>query len=449
MEQNRAFCPRSVGTVARGLLAALACLLLCFLAVEAGDQGATASFWISSEKAEAGSSGSAGVPIMRLAQTQTQTDNTPPGAVRDMVLVGTSSATHPRGFFIPAHFSLDETAIGLINDRFHLAIVGRDSDYFGIDPDVVILLTGPAVMYSNSMGRADEWETIDSNDDWFLHSSSEMSPDTRIPLSGYPHLFYMNIGAPGWREFVISKYGDVVLANPAVEGVFVDGVPTPEEYASQLGAAFPQYDASAYQETALQFIREIKNAAEGKLVILNSELFRPFTVEADGASAEGFVHFGGRTNDEHLSKSRWLENIEMIADRAFDGHYLLVGSGSLEATLPSMVEYCYASFLLGYNENAHCYFYWHSNAEGGYSTINWFTLWGFDIGEPQGHYSESGGVYKRDFSNGAVIVNPSDYGEPITVSLDGLYLDSAGNLITSVSLPNKTGAVLRKSLWPS
>ncbi|KPJ61457.1 MAG: hypothetical protein AMJ46_01875 [Latescibacteria bacterium DG_63] len=379
---------------------------------------------------------------LRIAQTLT--DDIPPAVVRDLASTPVDVRTYPRGFFIPAYFTLDQTATQILNERFHLIIVGRNSDYLGIDPDKTTVMAGPALLFSNSRGRQDEWNEIDAHEDWFFHSSSEMSPETRIPLSGYPHLFYMNVGSEGWRGFVVSKYGEVVTNNPAVKGVFVDGILAPSEYAAELGTAFPNYDSSTYQAKILEFIAGIRNGVEGKLVILNSELFKPFTLAADGGLAEGFVHFGGRRNDEHISKTRWLENIETIADRDFDDKYLLVGSGSLETTLPSMLEYCYASFLIGYSANARCYFYWHSNAEGGYSTINWFPLWELDIGEPRGSYFESDGIYKRDFSEGVVLVNPNDIGEPITVSLDETYVDSSGNTVTSMTLPNKSGAVLRK-----
>jgi len=313
----------------------------------------------------------------------------------------------------------------------------------------MIVLTGPAMLYSNSMSNPDEWNAINAHEDWFLHSTPIMSPETRIPLPGpYPHLFYMNVGSQGWRDFVVLKYAELAANSPTAKGVFTDQVPIPTEYVIQLGAAFPSYDAVTYEIAALQLIAEIKNVVGDKLVISNTELYKSLTLAGDGGMMEGFVHFGGRRNDENISKYLWLEDIETIADPDFHGKYLLVGSGSLESTLPAMLEYCYASFLIGYNPSAHCYFYWHSNAEGGYSTMNWSPLWELSIGEPTGNRFESGGIYRRDFSDGLVLVNPNDAGEPTTIPLNGTYLDSDGNLVTSVTLPVKSGVVLKKRAWP-
>lgn len=379
--------------------------------------------------------------------TQLPPDETPPAPVGDLGRPHLNAPTYPRGFFIPAYFEIDDSATNTLNQNFDLVIVGRQSNYSGLSREKTLVVAGPALLYSNSMASPDEWNVIDSHEEWFLHSSPEPSPQTRIPLSDlYPHLFFMNIGAEGWRDFVVSRYSDVATGGPLIDGVFVDEVLGPAGYVSLLGSAYPSYDATSYSALALQLIYAVKDAVNGKLVILNTELSKAFTLAADGGMAEGFVHFGGRRNDEHISKNRWLQNIATINDRDFDGKYLLIGSGSLEVTLPSMLEYCYASYLIGYNRHAHCYFYWHSNAEGGYATINWFPVWEMQIGEPTGDYFESAGLFWRNFTAGLAVANPNDSGDPITVNLGDLYLDSSGNSVSSLTLSNKTGAVLKR-VW--
>jgi len=377
-----------------------------------------------------------------------QLDVTAPSPVRDLLTESTGTY-QARGFFIPAYFDIDASRAAQINEKFDLVIQSRGSNYSDIDTSKIILLIGPSVLYSNSLGDANEWALVDANEDWFLHSSPDMSPQTRIPLPDpFQHLFYMNVGSAGWRDFVVSKNAEAAALNPGTKGVFVDGPPPATEYLAQVGIAFPNFDAASYEAAALEFVRMIKTAVPHKLVILNTELAKPFTLAGDGGMAEGFVHFGGRTNGVVLTRAQWLSDVELIADRDFDGKYLLIGSGSLESTLPSMVEYCYASYLVGYNTRAHCFFYWHSNAEGGYGAINWFTLWELAIGEPIGDYFEADGLFRRDFTGGIVLVNPNDAGAAKTVRLNGTYLDSAGKVVTSVTLSNKTGAVLKKQAWP-
>jgi hypothetical protein len=335
-----------------------------------------------------------------------------------------------------------------LNQRFDVIIVGVKANQYLIEQEKTAIVAGPAMIYSNSVAIPEDWNVINAHEDWFLHSSPELTPQTRIPFSDrYPYLFYMDVGSQGWRDFVLGEYAAALDMSPTLDGIFLDGVPMPSEYQSLLGSAFPSYDDAGYQSAALEFIYAVKDVAAGKSLVVNSELSKAFTLAADGGSCEGFVHFGGRRNDEQLTKNRWLEYLGLIGDRDLDGRFLLVGSGSLDSTQASMVEYCYASFLLGYNQHARCYFYWHSNADGGYSKINWFPVWDMNIGEPAGDYFESDGVYRRNFTGGTVIVNPNDSGLPITVNLGTTYVDATGSIVTSVTLSNKTGVVLRDYPW--
>ncbi len=387
------------------------------------------------------------LPVLPIL-AQSTPDGIPPAPVRDLRAGGAADPTYTRGFFIPTHFSITDSVAGVLNQRFGVIIVGVDANQSLIDPTKTALTAGPAMIYSNSVAMPDDWAVINSHEDWFLHSTPIPSPQTRIPLSGpYPYLFYMDVGSQGWRDFVVGKYVAALAANPAADGVFLDGVMLPTEYESLLGPAYPSYDAEAYQSAALEFIYAVKDAAGGKSVVVNSELSKAFTLAADGGSCEGFVHFGGQRNDEQIAKNQWLRHLAVIGDRDLDDRFLLIGSGSADSTLTSMVEYCYASFLLGYNEHARSSFYWHSNADGGYSRLNWFPVWEMDVGEPAGGFYESDGVYRRDFSDGMVLANPSDSGSPVTVNLGAVYTDSSGSTVSILTLPNKSGAVLKKVSW--
>jgi len=374
-------------------------------------------------------------------------DAVSPAAVRDLRVIGAGGAAYPRGFFIQTHFTITDSVAAALNRNFDVMIVGPEANLSLLDPLTTTLVAGPAMLYSNSLAYPDDWTVINSHEDWFLHSSPDASPQSRIPLSGsYTYQFYMNVGSQGWRDFVVGKYA-ALSTIPAADGLFVDGVMLPSEYASLLGSAYPSYDAAAYESEALDFIYAVKDVAASKLVLVNSELSKAFTLAADGATCEGFVHFGGQHNDTQITRNQWLRHLGLIGDRDLDGKILLVGSGSADSTLASMVEYCYASFLLGYNAQAYCCFYWYTTGDHDVVTMNWFPVWEMDVGEPSGDFYETNGVFRRDFSNGTVLVNPNDSGSPVAVSLGGVYVDSSGNALSTVTLPIKTGAVLKKSSW--
>ena len=375
-------------------------------------------------------------------------DGIPPAAVRDLRVNGVGDVTYARGFFIPTHFSITDSVAGILNQKFDVMIIGTEANQSLLDPLRTSLVAGPSMLYSNSLAYPDDWAVIDSHEDWFLHSSQEASPQTRIPLSGpYYYQFYMNVGSQGWRDFVVGKYAAVSSMSPTADGVFVDGVAMPSEYETLLGSAYPSYDASGYESEALDFIYAVKDAAAGKLVLVNSELSKAFTLAADGGLCEGFVHFGGQNNDTQITRNQWLRHLALIGDRDLDGSILLVGSGSADSTLASVVEYCYASFLLGYNPHAYCCFYWYTTGNHEDVRINWFPVWEMDIGEPTGSFYEADGVYRRDFTRGTVIANPNDSGSPIAVNLGAVYTDSSGNNVSTVTLPSKSGVVLKKNSW--
>jgi hypothetical protein len=352
-----------------------------------------------------------------------------------------------RGFFIPAYFDIDQSKTDEINQKFDLAIVGSTSNYTGIDSEKILLMAGQAPLEANSWGNQDEWSEVNSHEDWFLH---DPNTGARLFNPGYPHLYYMDLDSDGWTSYVISKYQERVQNHPSIDGVFVDEIYESLAYVSLLGPgkAEPGYTAEQYQQLITNITSEIKQTVgASRLVILNSDLFKPFTTDMDGGLDEGFVHFGGWENSRHATLSQWLNDVNQILDVDFNGKYILVGSGSLEETLPEMVEYCYASFLIGYNTNSHAYFYWHSNAEGGYGTLYWNNMWDMDIGEPTGSYYAEDGLYKRNFTNGLVVVNPND-DNSITADLGGTYRrlnnvdGTLGDPLTQVTLPIKEAAVL-------
>lgn len=77
----------------------------------------------------------------------------------------------------------------------------------------------------------------------------------------------------------------------------------------------------------------------------------------------------------------------------------------------------------------------------------WRDEYGWDLGTPLGSYTEiARGVFRRDFEQGATIVNANPRGSsPVVIELDSVYTAEMGNRVTRVSLSGVTGTILRKS----
>ena len=58
--------------------------------------------------------------------------------------------------------------------------------------------------------------------------------------------------------------------------------------------------------------------------------------------------------------------------------------------------------------------------------------------------AQVGGAWRRDFSGGVAVVNPSA-SATVTLPLGGSYLDPSGSVVTSVLLPPHTGLTLRRA----
>jgi hypothetical protein len=68
--------------------------------------------------------------------------------------------------------------------------------------------------------------------------------------------------------------------------------------------------------------------------------------------------------------------------------------------------------------------------------------WRVELGRPRGAPSQSRPVWRREFTNGIVLVNPSS-SATVSVPLGAPYLQPNGSVVTSVLLGPHTGLTLR------
>jgi hypothetical protein len=107
-----------------------------------------------------------------------------------------------------------------------------------------------------------------------------------------------------------------------------------------------------------------------------------------------------------------------------------------EATSDSALEYGLAAYLLTTTGIDYI-----GNTPGA-EIDDWWPGYSIDLGEPLGPRTVSGGVFRRDFANGRVLVNQPGAGQ-VTVQLGGTFLRVNGQSVTSVTLGAAQGAVLR------
>jgi hypothetical protein len=157
------------------------------------------------------------------------------------------------------------------------------------------------------------------------------------------------------------------------------------------------------------------------------------------AMSEVFVREPGAAVNFYRNEVTWKKDVDMVADAVARGNRIVVTTKvwttATAAQIDAWHRYAFATFLLGYAPGK-AFFTFRSDHELSTPSAYWDT----NIGVPSGAYSKVGNVYRRTFSNGLVLVNPTT--SSATVSLSGSYTTLSGNVVTSVTLPPHTGQVL-------
>jgi hypothetical protein len=208
----------------------------------------------------------------------------------------------------------------------------------------------------------------------------------------------------------------------------------------------------AWQEAQLGFLRyvaprvKVPLVANVEPVVLNptSDGFNPeFFTEvqriAGGAEAEVFVYhrpdrsgFLGREMVEvYLERVRQTPKGKMM--------FLNCATSASFGGNPDLTLFAYFTYLLVAGPEREVYW----TCKEGDSEIPhfWYKEFDLDLGPPREEMRTVGGVWKRDFTNGTVVVNPSE--NLAAYSFDGQCVDVLGKPLHSpVTLKAQTGMLL-------
>ncbi len=307
---------------------------------------------------------------------------------------------------------------------------------------IFIYLNTIATQESNSF-----WSIVDAHENWFIHDNS----GNRV-INTYWGGWYLMNHTSGWRDFYV-QYSNTLLNSPYVDGIFGDDVINEIRWTITAGvfsdaitkatlttSDFPSSYLDNWENDTVNFLNYIKNnMVLGKQFIINSERRTTdvylMDTNVDGKMSEGFA--GAITED------KVIESINgMILDSA-TGKIFIAENNAGSPTSPTSrsAEYCYAATLLGINGNK-CYFGYNYGFYYGYEQgATHMPVLETKLGSPSGAYYKSQGVYMRNFTNGIVLLNPSD--SYFTVNLGGNYqLANSNSTILNISLSPWSGVIL-------
>jgi hypothetical protein len=322
---------------------------------------------------------------------------------------------------------------------------GRIAALRAANPGVKVLVYKNATFAVDYVSPADEhlpdgvnYWTADPS--WFLLDTA----GRRVNSVGYPHHWTMDVGSPGYQQAWLSNVLADVRAH-GWDGVMLDDVNDRMDW--HLGdrtlARYPtRADWYAATRSFLATVGPGLTSA-GFLAVPNINFdcweacWRDYLQFASGAVREWWTKNGTASSGHYTDVGwEWSTNFLRITQEA--GKFLLPITYAPGGDTRSM-RYARASFLLAWDggRSAMIFEPMDPEAQDPYSGE-----WAVDIGAPVAPRYRVGVAWRRDFSGGTVVVNPSSTTTQ-SVSLGGAYLLPDGTAVTAVTLQPASGLVLR------
>jgi hypothetical protein len=152
-------------------------------------------------------------------------------------------------------------------------------------------------------------------------------------------------------------------------------------------------------------------------------------------SGQWFTDDGGLHND-------WTYRQEFLKRTQAAGK-IFVGLTYAPATDLRSMRYARASFLADWNGGPSALAFEPTTPE---TQDPYNTAWAKDLGPPLAPKYKVGLAWRRDFTGGLIVVNPSTSQQ--TIALGGTYTTLDGNQVTSVALPSADATLLVRSGEP-
>lgn len=291
-----------------------------------------------------------------------------------------------------------------------------------------------------STDGVDYSEALEQHPQWLLRDRQGKP----IQCFGFPYLWAMDVGNPGfqraWANEVVAE-----LKTQGWDGVFIDNVdPTIRYYHDPADVAGYPTDAaySRAMTSALAYIAPRIHGA-GKLVMANIGSWPNYRATGmrwlrylDGAMDERFTKFIPAPGRGYRSTQEWKTELAILRQTQREGKWFMGIAQSSDGDVQAE-RFGWATMLLG--SGGHATFALQDDAEYGIET--WFSDYEAPIGRALGPPSAGrSGVYRRSFSRGLVLVNPSSGAH--TVRLGGRYSGDGLRAAATVRMAPHTGLIL-------
>lgn len=299
-------------------------------------------------------------------------------------------------------------------------------------------VTGPKGISSSGVSAA---EAVDEDPGWFLKDRN----GKRIAEKNYPWLWMADIGNPSYQQRWTANVLGVLQSGPW-DGVMMDDTnPTTKYHVGSVSEVAKYPTDKAYQGAVRSMLAYAgpRIISAGKLAIPNMGAWQEYPEVIDewltfvsGGMDQMFVKWSSASGDGYLGPMAWQRQLEEVQTTERMGKRFLavthVAAGDTEA-----MRYGWASALLGAGGDTAFF------ADDECHCDNWSSEYEIPIGEPTSSaYVTSNGVWKRDFTNGLVVVNPTT--SEHNVSFGGVYSSASLTDAESSNLAPHSALILTR-----
>jgi hypothetical protein len=282
-------------------------------------------------------------------------------------------------------------------------------------------------------------EANTAHPEWFLMNTG----GSRITESGYSWLWMADIGNAGYQQQWTSNVLKLLASGPW-DGVMMDDTNTTAKYHTEPSSIAKYPNDAAYQAAVRSMLAYAgpRIQAAGKLAIPNigswseyPEVAKEWLQYVSGGIDEMFAKWSTTPGQGYRDASGWQTQIEEIQSTEKMGKRFLAITQA-ETGDTQAIRYGWASALLA--ANGHTAF----TATASYTNESWSDEYETQIGEPTSSATEiAGGAWKRSFTDGLVIVNPTT--AAVAVNFGGTYSGSGLTGASSATMAPDTALVLQ------
>lgn len=315
--------------------------------------------------------------------------------------------------FLAQYFDFFISTRGLAAGRDQLRALGSQAFFYQyvVLNEVLQAETCDAKPYDQqAASRPGDFCRIDSlHPDWFLLTSDGRRVQDKPP---YDSAWMMDPSNPEWRQFWIERVLERDFSG--WDGVFLDNLEANPRYQADNLMKYPT--PADYQQANLGFLKMIYEEFHARglrvfaniLHVTNSDEWQLYLPYLDGVMIENFAV--DWESGQRLSEEEWQLHMQSALTAQAQGkEVILVARGDAD-DIPRQ-EFALASYYLINNGKA--YFRYTSDE---YDELLWFMNYLIEPGVPLGEMYFDNGLWKRDFENGQVVVDPKDQSASINFS---------------------------------